>query len=98
MKGDEIRDPDDGPYRTELEVWADHMRRGMADGSIGEVFHPALYKWIERNVSRFGEPKKSGDDCHETIETQLGYFRAAGLASADCPWRKAMWAILRGVK
>jgi SAM-dependent methyltransferase len=98
MNGDEVRDADDGRYLAELKSWAAHMRRGMADGSIGEVFHPALHKWIERNVTRFGEPKKSGDDCHETIEKQLGYYRAAGFSDADCPWHKGMWAVMRAVK
>ena len=53
MNGDEVRDANDARYRAELESWAAHMRRGMADGSIGEIFHPALHKWIERNVTRF---------------------------------------------
>jgi tRNA (cmo5U34)-methyltransferase len=96
LNGDEVRDEDDARYLAELHAWATHMRRGMTDGSIGEIFHPALEKWIERNVTRFGEPKRSGDDCHETIEAQLGYFRAAGFAAADCPWQRGMWAVLRG--
>jgi Trans-aconitate methyltransferase len=98
MNGDEVRDADDARYLAEQQTWADHMRRGMADGSIGETFHPAIEKWIERNVTRFGQPKKSGDDCHETIQAQLDYFRAAGLATVDCPWNKAMWAVMRGIR
>jgi tRNA (cmo5U34)-methyltransferase len=98
LNGDEVRAADDPPYLAELEGWADHMRRGMADGSIGEIFHPALHKWIERNVTRFGEPKRSGDDCHETIAAQLEYLRAAGFSAVDCPWQKGMWAVMRAVK
>jgi tRNA (cmo5U34)-methyltransferase len=98
LNGDEVRPADDAAYLSELQAWAEHMRRGMQDGSIGEVFHPALHTWIERNVTRFGQPKKSGDDCHETIETQLAYFRSAGFALVDCPWQQALWAVLLGVK
>ncbi len=98
LNGDEVRPADDTAYLTEVNAWAEHMRRGMADGSIGEGFHPALHTWIDRNVTRFGQPKKSGDDCHETIETQLAYYRSVGFASADCPWQQALWAVLRGVK
>jgi SAM-dependent methyltransferase len=98
LNGDEVRPGDDAPYLAQLSAWADHMRRVMAAGVIPPAFHAALEAWIERNVSRFGEPKKSGDDCHETIEAQLGYFRAAGFQTADCPWRQTMWAVLRGVK
>jgi tRNA (cmo5U34)-methyltransferase len=98
LNGDEVRAADDAAYLAELESWADHMRRGMADGSIGESFHPALHKWIERNLTHFGEPKRSGDDCHETIAVQLDYLRGAGFSVVDCPWQKALWAVLRAVK
>lgn len=98
LNGDEVRPVGDAQYLAELEMWATHMRRGMADGSIGEIFHPALHKWIERNVTRFGEPKHSGDDCHETIDTQLEYLRQAGFAIVDAPWHKGLWAVLRAMK
>jgi len=96
MNGDEIRAASGEAYLADLSAWAVHMRTEMAGGSIPTAFQPALHKWIERNVTRFGEPKSSGDDCHETIETQLGYYRSAGFAAADCPWHKGMWAIMRG--
>lgn len=98
LNGDEVRTTDNATYRAHLWGWAGHMRRSMATGVIPPAFHAALEAWIDRNVTRFGEPKKSGDDCHETIETQLGYFRDAGFAAADCPWQREMWAVLRGVK
>jgi hypothetical protein len=97
LNGDEVRAETDADCLAQVTAWADHMRRGMADGSIGELFHDALHKWIDRNVARFGQPKHSGDDCHETIEAQLAYFRTAGFTMADCPWRQAMWAVMRGV-
>ena len=96
LNGDEVRAEDNDQYRADLWAWAGHMRFAMAGGSIPASFHPALEKWIDRNVTRFGEPKHSGDDCHETIAVQLGYLRAAGFATADCPWRQALWAVLRG--
>jgi hypothetical protein len=74
------------------------MRRSMAGGAVADVFHPALHTWIERNVTRFGQPKHSGDDCHETIDVQLDYLRSAGFASADCLWQKALWAVMRATK
>jgi len=98
MNGDEIRAASDEAYLADLSAWAVLMRTEMAGGSIPTAFQPAMHKWIERNVTRFGEPKISGDDCHETIETQLGYYRSAGFTTADCPWHKGMWALMRGVK
>lgn len=96
LNGDEVRPERDDDYRREVEAWAAHMRRHMADGSIGAAFHPALDKWIERNVTHFGQPRKSGDDCHETAAAQLGYLQAAGFASIGCPWRKELWGLLSG--
>jgi len=98
LNGDEVRPPGDADYQAVLEWWADFMRAGMASGRIPEIFHPAAQGWIDRNVTRFGEPKKSGDDCHETAETQLAYFRAAGFTTADVPWQQKLWSILRGLK
>jgi cyclopropane fatty-acyl-phospholipid synthase-like methyltransferase len=98
LNGDEIRAADDAAYHADVSAWAAHMRSATSSGQIPESFHEALEKWIDRNVTRFGEEKKSGDDCHETIAAQLGYFTQAGFAAADCPWQKAMWAVMRGLK
>jgi tRNA (cmo5U34)-methyltransferase len=98
LNGDEVRSANEGEYLATLSTWADHMRRHMASGGIPTIFHDALRGWIDRNVARFGQPKKSGDDCHETIDAQLAYFRSAGFAIADSPWQRELWAVLRGVK
>jgi tRNA (cmo5U34)-methyltransferase len=98
LNGDEVRSADDRQYLATLTTWAAHMRREMAAGAIPPSFHDALRGWIDRNVTQFGRPKKSGDDCHETIDSQLGYFRSDGFTQVDCPWRQDLWAILRGVK
>jgi SAM-dependent methyltransferase len=96
LNGDEIRDEDDDNYRAQLWSWAGHMRSAMAGGSVPASMHAALEGWIDRNVTHFGQPKKSGDDCHETIAAQLDYLRDAGFATADSLWRESLWAILRG--
>jgi SAM-dependent methyltransferase len=98
LNGDEVRAQTDTEYLAALSNWADHMRRNMSSGQIPPVFHDALHGWIDRNVNRFGQPKQSGDDCHESIAAQLCYFRSAGFATADCPWQRDLWAVLRGVK
>jgi len=98
MNGDEVRAGGDEACLADLSAWAVYMRTQMAGGAIPTSFHPAIHKWIERNVTHFGRPKKSGDDCHETIEAQLSYFREVGLATVDCPWQKEMWAVMRGMK
>jgi hypothetical protein len=70
----------------------------MTAGLIPASIHPALRGWEERNVGRFGEPRQSGDDCHETVQDQLAYLSAAGFTTVECPWEKEMWAILFAAK
>ncbi len=96
--GDEIRDEDDAVYLRQLQTWGRHMDAMIAAGNIAESFHDALHQWQARNIGGFGEPRTSGDDCHQTIGEQLDYFRQAGFEPVDAPWHRDMWAVLRGVK
>lgn len=96
--GDEVRAESDGEYRAALEKWAAHMQRIMNEGLVVESFHPMLKKWQERNVTRFDQPRISGDDCHETIRTQLAYLADCGFRSVSSPWQREMWAVLLGIK
>jgi tRNA (cmo5U34)-methyltransferase len=98
MNGDEIRAADDREYLTALETWAAHMRRIAAAGLVNDAMRPMLEKWQERNVTRFDSPRVSGDDCHETIAAQLGYFADCGFRSVGMPWQKQMWAVMQGIK
>jgi tRNA (cmo5U34)-methyltransferase len=98
LNGDEVRAPDDREYLVALNSWTDYMRREMAASTIPPPFHAACLGWIDRNVTHFGQPKKSGDDCHETVAAQLTYFRSARFTTADAPWQKGLWAVLRGMK
>jgi tRNA (cmo5U34)-methyltransferase len=98
LNGDEIRAENETTYLETIKTWAEHMRASMASGNIPPAFQPALLGWIDRNVTQFGQPKKSGDDIHETIVTQLSYLRSSGFTFTDCPWQTSLWAILRGIK
>ncbi len=95
---DEIRDENNAVYLAQMKAWGQHMDRKMAAGHVHPSFHDALHQWKSRNIDRFSEPRRSGDDCHQTIAEQLDYLRIAGFATADCPWRQDMWAVLRGTK
>lgn len=96
--GDEIRDVDDTVYLQQMQAWGRHMDAMIAAGKVAESFHDALHQWQARNIVGFGEPRTSGDDCHQTIAEQLDYFRQAGFRQVDAPWHRDMWAVLRGVK
>jgi hypothetical protein len=98
LNGDEIRAGDDREHLAALETWAAHMRKIATTGLVSEAMRPMLEKWEERNVARFDEPRSSGDDCHETIRAQLGYFCSAGFRGVDVPWHEQMWAVLQGIK
>jgi tRNA (cmo5U34)-methyltransferase len=98
LNGDEIRAADDAKFRREVESWASHMSEIVADGRVDAGIKPMLDKWVERNVTRFGQPRTSGDDWQETIEAQLAYLCDCGFRSVTVPWHKRMWAVLEGVK
>lgn len=98
INGDEIRDPDDGAYFAAVKKWAEHMQELADSGQVTAAMADALFKWQERNVERFNEPRNSGDDCHETVAVQLDYFRAAGLTNVRTVWQQDMWAVMVGEK
>jgi len=98
LNGDEVRPENDADYLPILQEWASMWEVGIADGSIPPGIHAALRGWIDRNVTRFGQPKQSGDDYHETATAQLAYFRNAGFEEAKVLWHKKLWALLSAKK
>jgi tRNA (cmo5U34)-methyltransferase len=98
LNGDEVRPVADSDYLQLLQHWSAHMRERLADGRIGAVFRQAYEKWAHRNIALFGQPKQSGDDCLQPIDELLADFRKVGFASADAPWQRDLWAVLRGLK
>lgn len=94
INGDEVRPGDDSDYLARLEKWGAHMQAGLASGAIPPLLKDILLGWIDRNVTRFAEPRKSGDDCHDTAEHQLTFFADAGLKALPVAWRKWMWAVM----
>ncbi len=92
--GDEFRSESDENHLAELCRWADRMHSNLKAGLIPEAFTEMIAKWKRRNIDEFGSPKQSGDDCHETIDTQVGYLREAGFTRLSIEWQKEMWAIL----
>ena len=98
INGDEVRAADDADYLDQCKSWVAYMHKAMKSDLVPAVMHEALLQWESRNVYQFGKPRVSGDDCHETIEAQLGYLTNCGFSTVDCPWQKDMWAILHAVK
>jgi tRNA (cmo5U34)-methyltransferase len=98
FNGDEVRPDNDSEYLQILRDWVATWEEGIANGSIPLGIHAALRGWTERNVTRFNQPKQSGDDCHETAEAQLQYLRAAGFEEMKVIWRKKLWALLSAQK
>ena len=73
--GDEYRPESDDDYLAAMQWWTEQKELAESRGQIPASFRPMFEAWHDRNVRRFGEPKKSGDDCHETIATQTGSRR-----------------------
>ena len=97
MNADEVRPSEDDAYLAVCERRARHFREVIDTGKVAPPTAELLEKWVDRNVARIWEPRESGDDCHETIESQLATFADVGFV-ADCPWNRELWAILRGSK
>ena len=98
MNADEVRHEDDCTYLAQMTSWAARMREICESGELSAQMRRTLGDWKRRNVDNFGEEKLSGDDCHETIEAQLGYLRDSGFVEVSLPWQQEMWAILRAEK
>lgn len=96
--GDEVRADDDADYKQALIAWAAHLRKISDAGLVSEPFRRMCEQWEERNVKNFHVPRTSGDDCHETVQSQLAYMCDCGFRSVSGPWQKDMWAVLLGVK
>lgn len=93
INGDEHRPASDADYLALLEQWGRHMESSHASGAIPESFGGVIEAWKKRNIDDFGSPRKSGDDCLETSETQVGYLRAAGFNPVDVTWSRELWAV-----
>ena len=93
INGDEHRPASDADYLALLERWGRHMESSHASGAIPESFGAVIDAWKKRNIAEFGAPRKSGDDCLETSETQVAYLRAAGFNPVDVPWSRELWAV-----
>lgn len=98
LNADEVRPEEDADYLNECRAWAAHMHRVMEQGLVSDPMCQALREWEQRNVAHFGQPRSSGDDCHETADVQCRYLRDAGFATVSVPWQKELWAILSAVK
>jgi tRNA (cmo5U34)-methyltransferase len=94
INGDEYRPVDDAEYRSLLQKWSAHMYSALDAGRIPASFRQTLEFWQDRNIRRFGEPKESGDDCHETIATQIGYLGGASFEQVKVIWKQELWAVL----
>jgi tRNA (cmo5U34)-methyltransferase len=98
INGDEVRPASDAEYLARMKDWAAHMHRVMDAQLVPQPLHAALLGWEARNVTQFGTPKHSGDDCHDTIDEQLAWLQSCGFVNCVCPWQKEMWAVMIGHK
>jgi tRNA (cmo5U34)-methyltransferase len=98
INGDEYRPESDAEYLAAMKRWNAHKDAATAAGHIPDSFQATFDHWYDRNIRRFGETKKSGDDCHETLAAQQQYLHDAGFAGVEVPWSQEMWGLLIGYK
>jgi SAM-dependent methyltransferase len=96
INGDEFRPKSDEDFLACLNWWWQQKDVEMAAGRIPESFGPLFDAWYERNITQFGQPKKSGDDCLETAAVQVDYLREAGFRDVELPWNEQLWGVLVG--
>ena len=77
-----------------FQEWSAHMGAAIADGRIPEDFRATLDYWHDRNIRRFDEPKKSGDDCTETVAAQIAQLCEIGFAEVEPFWVTGLWAVV----
>jgi cyclopropane fatty-acyl-phospholipid synthase-like methyltransferase len=94
INGDEFRPADDAELLKLYNEWSTHMHGAITDGRIPDSFRATLELWQDRNITRFGEPKKSGDDCLETVDAQEAYLRYAGFKRIETVWADKLWGVL----
>jgi tRNA (cmo5U34)-methyltransferase len=98
INGDEVRPARDAEYLAHLKEWSAHMNGAIADRRISESFRATLDHWYDRNINHFGEPKKSRDDCVETVAAQLSYLGNVGFKNVEAVWEVKLWAVLIALK
>ena len=96
LNGDEFRPESDADYLAMLKWWSQRKDVDTSEGRIPESFRPVFEAWHERNITRFGEAKSSGDDCHETATVQEEYLRQAGFRDVRLAWSERLWGVLFG--
>ena len=96
LNGDEFRPESDADYLAMLKWWSRQKDVDAAEGRIPESFRPVFEAWHDRNITRFGKPKSSGDDCHETAAVQEAYLRRAGFRDVHVAWSERLWGVLFG--
>lgn len=96
LNGDEFRPESDAEYLEILEWWSAHKDVETAAGRIPASFGPVFEAWHERNITRFGEPKQSGDDCLETAADQAKVLRSLGFRDVRIAWSEKLWGVLLG--
>ncbi|MBX3437215.1 MAG: class I SAM-dependent methyltransferase [Planctomycetaceae bacterium] len=96
LNGDEVRDESEAEYRGHVERWAAHMQQLIDTQAVSPAMADALRGWQRRNVEQAGQPRASGDDCHETAASQLAYLRDAGFVDTAVVWQRELWSVLRG--
>jgi tRNA (cmo5U34)-methyltransferase len=98
MNGDEYRPESDADYLAALQRWSDHKDAASQQGLIPKSFDPVFDAWYDRNIRRFGQPQQSGDDCHETIASQIATLQNVGFGRVEAVWAEGMWGLLTAVK
>jgi len=89
---DEVRAEDSFEYEKTLQEWDMYMTQLIRRNCVDEVIAGTWEAWKERNLHQTA-PKRSGDDCHATVNSQLDMLLQAGFPKPVRIWSKGLWSI-----
>lgn len=94
---DEVRAANPSEYRKALQDWDTHMMQMIHRGCVDEVITRIWEDWRERNLIP-AVPKRSGDDCHATVDAQLAMLFEVGFPKPAQLWCRGLWSVFGGPK
>ncbi|MDY6959009.1 MAG: class I SAM-dependent methyltransferase, partial [Halobacteriota archaeon] len=86
-----------------LYFWIEHVE-GARGGVPGDMNHhyqrwnDHFQNWKRRNVDEIDQPKKKGDDIHDSFLKQIGWLKEIGFANVDLYIKYHLWSVIGGQK
>ncbi len=100
---DEMKTLYDDAYQRSLQYWIYHTEelKNIISEDLNDDYVMVMEKfegWKNRNVYNTNEPKREGDDIHESFLVQLEWLNDAGFREIDVICKLYLWCMIGGKK